>query len=789
MDRWCGRAAVLASLCGSAGSVSGQALIHDGTVRMVADRGPIRVGDLWTPPFVEELFDAQAVPSVVFGGLNLKPIVAEDEINDALSGVPMRIGVDRALPPGPVSSATSGVWHHAADGSNTWSLRIDAPGAKMLRVHFSAFDVPEGAFVLVRGADLNIVDMYENTGPIGTGEFWSIMTGGEFVEIQYQAPPGVDGAPVITIDQISHIYRTKPLLANADGGFQERVDLACHEDVMCHTVDATARDSVGRMVFTDGGTFLCSGGLLNDADPNTFAGYFLTANHCISTQASVNSLTVYWFYQKLSCNGVTPALASRPTSIGGTLLWTSAGNDSTFIRLANDPQDGQGFAAWSTASLGTNATVFGIHHPNGEYKRYSEGDITSNNPRCLGVNFWYLDFFVGAVEGGSSGSPLFNQNWEVTGQLFGSCGAANCTNQNVTNITYGKFSVTYNNVSSWLESVATDDSYEDNDTFATAAALAEGPHGLYLVDFDDYFSFTLDCDRDIVITAAFLTSEMNLDLELINSSETVIASSNSTTGAESITESLTAGDYVIRANKVSGWGGAYSLILDLGGLCFDDCNNNGVDDLIDIANGDADDCNANLIPDSCDVVPGNFFHDSGVLSPIGFLENRTYVITAAPQADSDVTLSFEASGDFSDADENLTVIVGGTAAGVILIAGADCPLIPDTDQLLIPQATWNTEIANGGGNVTIFLLAPSATSALECPTTWVRAVTQYTTAPFSQDLDQNGIPDECGVVACSEADITTTGAGAGDPGFGVPDGQVTGADINYYVNIWVVGCP
>jgi len=38
------------------------------------------------------------------------------------------------------------------------------------------------------------------------------------------------------------------------------------------------------------------------------------------------------------------------------------------------------------------------------------------------------------------------------------------------------------------------------------------------------------------------------------------------------------------------------------------------------------------------------------------------------------------------------------------------------------------------------------------------------------------------------ADVTTTGAGVGDPGFGVPDGQITGTDINYYVNIWVLGC-
>jgi|GEM_PF-694967 len=40
------------------------------------------------------------------------------------------------------------------------------------------------------------------------------------------------------------------------------------------------------------------------------------------------------------------------------------------------------------------------------------------------------------------------------------------------------------------------------------------------------------------------------------------------------------------------------------------------------------------------------------------------------------------------------------------------------------------------------------------------------------------------------ADVTTQGAGAGDPNYGVPDGQITAADLNFYVNAWVgTGCP
>ena len=60
-------------------------------------------------------------------------------------------------------------------------------------------------------------------------------------------------------------------------------------------------------------------------------------------------------------------------------------------------------------------------------------------------------------------------------------------------------------------------------------------------------------------------------------------------------------------------------------------------------------------------------------------------------------------------------------------------------------------------------------------------------AAGSQDTNGNGIPDECEGVACSPADITTQGAGSGDPGYGVPDGAVSAADLNYFVNAYVAG--
>ncbi|MFQ5434113.1 MAG: GAF domain-containing protein, partial [Anaerolineae bacterium] len=49
------------------------------------------------------------------------------------------------------------------------------------------------------------------------------------------------------------------------------------------------------------------------------------------------------FYETTSCNG---PVGSFVTMSGGTLLATSPSTDFTFIRLANDPSDGQGFAGW-----------------------------------------------------------------------------------------------------------------------------------------------------------------------------------------------------------------------------------------------------------------------------------------------------------------------------------------------------------------------------------------------------------------------------------------------------------
>ena len=41
----------------------------------------------------------------------------------------------------------------------------------------------------------------------------------------------------------------------------------------------------------------------------------------------------------------------------------------------------------------------------------------------------------------------------------------------------------------------------------------------------------------------------------------------------------------------------------------------------------------------------------------------------------------------------------------------------------------------------------------------------------------------------ADADLTTQNAPIGDPLFGVPDTFITGADLQFFVNAWFAGCP
>ena len=76
---------------------------------------------------------------------------------------------------------------------------------------------------------------------------------------------------------------------------QQRAAGACNRDVACSSEYLPMSPSVALMDFTkaDGNGYTCTGTLMNDRSSDGIP-YFLTAAHCISTQAEASSLATYW---------------------------------------------------------------------------------------------------------------------------------------------------------------------------------------------------------------------------------------------------------------------------------------------------------------------------------------------------------------------------------------------------------------------------------------------------------------------------------------------------------------
>ncbi len=370
---------------------------------------------------------------------------------------PRRVGIVRKIEPVPLSGESS-LPTKLENGKSVWTQAIRSPGALGIRLHFANFDVGTGSLLVYARTTGGLVtlDPFSEQGPQRKRDFWTASLPGDTVFIEVMGA----NEPRFEIAEIVHFDRD-PTGFQEDRTEDNEAVLNCHLDVMCYgepPVDATARKATGKMNFASGGeSYVCTGTLLSDHDSETRVPHFLTAAHCVSTQAEVDTLMVTWLWQKDSCNGTLPDPATLPTNVGGTLLTTTDENDMTFIRLAGDLPPGTGLAGWTTET-GLDEAV-GIHHPGGSWKRVVFLSGVGACPGCLckdPTDFDYYDMDDGLVEGGASGSGVFNYSGQLAGQLYGRCSDTSdpddmtCSNIDSYWAVYGEFEETHPLISYWL---------------------------------------------------------------------------------------------------------------------------------------------------------------------------------------------------------------------------------------------------------------------------------------------------------------------------------------------------
>jgi VCBS repeat protein len=354
---------------------------------------------------------------------------------------PNQIGIHR---PVGATSTSNGHAFRNNDGSQVVFFVISSPGALSIRVHFDNFDLAAGDEVFVYGNsdESSAAGPYRSKGRWNDSDFWSETIEGNIAIIEYYQKGDSGG---FRIPDIAHVFEE----LHADGNPGAPDTLSCEVDASCFS--DVEKNAVGRIVFDrSDGSFVCTGTALNDR-AGDFAPYFLTANHCVSTQTVARTVESYWFYQTTSCNsGVLKSNWVRRGS-GADLLVTDQSNDATLLRLIDSVPGGASFSGWDSGTVTSGTAVFGLHHPDGysppsvnSYLRRSAGNITTTGSACSAsglTSAFNVAWSSGTIEGGSSGSGLWTTDSQSKNHLVGdlSCGPDPDTCSNPYGI-YGKFS-------------------------------------------------------------------------------------------------------------------------------------------------------------------------------------------------------------------------------------------------------------------------------------------------------------------------------------------------------------
>lgn len=356
------------------------------------------------------------------------------------------------------------------DGRWAWTATVDIEKSYRLRLKLEDVALPAGAELWVRGREDE-----GWIGPFGAelvsedGVLWTPSVTGPSLTVVVALPAEPSGQtgwgfrPGAVLELFSLDGRGAP------GSAPKATNFSCLQDATCFgssTLDFIGlyRSAVAHLQYVkDGGSYICTGGLVNDVDTATVVPYFLTANHCMATQSVVSTLEAFWDYRSAVCGGAFPHLGSLPRSSGGTLLATSVQSDFSFLRLNSIP-GGRTLLGWNAGALANGTVLHRISHPMGFSQAYSQSSFlaspggtcsTDSDGRPWGdlSKFAYSSPTIGHTLGGSSGAPVILVGGYLVGQLLGGCGigiAEPCTAGPAVRQVDGRFLATYPAVSQWL---------------------------------------------------------------------------------------------------------------------------------------------------------------------------------------------------------------------------------------------------------------------------------------------------------------------------------------------------
>jgi len=328
------------------------------------------------------------------------------------------------------------------DGTKYWRIKIRSAKAYSINLLFTKFKIPEGGKLFIYNSDFShIIGAFDYRNNSESGLFPTRPVSGDEITIEYSEPKDVDFTAELEIGEVNHDYRgiLRGEPSNQTEHNSQATNFRCMPDVSCdeYADDPNVRAAVLLII---NGNSSCSGSLINNTK-NNGTPYLLTSVHCLNpdiakgiTQNSnfyttcAETIIAFFNYQRSICG--SKMRATEEMTLARTYPRTIIQkNDIALLEFYEQAplHYNAYYAGWNiNAAVTENIPFTNIHHPSRDMKRYglSNGKITLiDSPYhsyfALG-SFWRVNGWTeGSTAGGSSGSPLFDNNGLIIGSLHG----------------------------------------------------------------------------------------------------------------------------------------------------------------------------------------------------------------------------------------------------------------------------------------------------------------------------------------------------------------------------------
>ena len=411
------------------------------------------------PVLSQERLPVEFIPNMTVDSLDYVALDIED-IDREIAGLPLRFAVPTFVS---ITPATYGLWE-ALDGNKLrWTYRVTCDNAVSMNLGFKRYNMPQSGSMIVMNetADFQIRPFTSQDNK-DHGELWTpiIPSNQAIIEIVVDRADKKHVSRNIELTSINSGYR------GFGEGDNRGSSESCNIDVVCPEGDLWWNEIPSVGMYTLNGWGTCSGAMINNTALDQ-KPYFLTANHCGVTSSSDASIVVYWNHQNTYCR--TPGSSDsggngngnyNQFTSGSTMRATRSYTDFTLTELSSIPNVAWGvtWSGWSRSSS-TNGVGAGIHHPELAEKRISFPDYSTASGEM-----WSVNWSEGRTAPGSAGSPLYDSNHRIVGQLC--CGSSYCPND--LNDYYGRSiglswsGSSSSSLSSWLDPLGTNATYLDS---------------------------------------------------------------------------------------------------------------------------------------------------------------------------------------------------------------------------------------------------------------------------------------------------------------------------------------